>query len=54
MLGLEIYHMKDIGEKTLAMRKETVEQPVSTGPHSITPEEGCFIVLKFVELPDQD
>ena len=54
MLGLEIYHMKDIGGKSMCMRKQTIEQPICTAPHAITPEEGCFIVIKFVELPDQD
>lgn len=53
MLGLEIYHMKDIGSSTLTMRKETIEQPIATAPHSITPEDGCFIILKFVDLKDR-
>ncbi len=54
MLGLEIYHMKEVGGKMLCFEKATVENPISEGVIHINPHQGCFVLLKFKELPDKD
>lgn len=53
MLGLEIYHQKYIDKKAMMMKKETIVQPIVKGIMTITPEDGCVIVLRFIELEDK-